>query len=306
MPPPPSQRCSRPSCDFSTPEGCPTWELVNNFLTNHTNSCHPAKAPTDTTGQPQPKLQTLPRPEFTLGMSEGAWDFVKVMWAAYIGQVSATSDQKLQQLKAACSPDLLQRIYDTGSYASLTTEELLLAEMEKLAVIRVHKAVHTMNMWKMTQMSDETGRAFAARITGTADLCGMTLECTNCQTKNSYRNQVVLQVLLHGMRDNNIRSKVLSRNTTGDLSGLHRTIDFIEAEEAGYQEASNIHEHSQLNTIRKSTYKQIKSEVNKKRCGYCGGQRHGQSNSPSERQEHCKAWGKTCSSCQKDNHLANV
>ena len=151
-------------------------------------------------------------------MSEAAWDFVKMKWEAYIGQVSTTPDQKLLQLKAACSPELLQRIYDTGSYPSLTTEELLLAEMEKLAVIKVHKAVHTMNMWKMTQMSDESGRAFAARITGTADLRGMTLECSQCQTKNFYRDQV----LLHGMRDNNIRSKVLSRNTTGDLSGLHK------------------------------------------------------------------------------------
>ena len=94
-------------------------------------------------------------------------------------------------------------------------------EMEKIAVVKVHKAVHTMNMWKMTQQSHETFRAFAARITGTADLCGMTHECTSCKVKNSYRDQVVLQVMLHGMRDNVIRSKVMSRNTTGDLSGLH-------------------------------------------------------------------------------------
>ena len=72
----------------------------------------------------------------------------------------------------------------------------------------------------------------------------MTLECTNCQTVNSFRDDtVVLQVMLHGMRDNEIRSKVMSRNTTVDLVGLHKTVDFIEAEEAGYQEASDIHEH---------------------------------------------------------------
>ena len=239
-------------------------------------------------------------------MSEAAWDFVKTKWDAYIGQVTTTADQKVQQLKAACSPELLQRMYDSGSYPSLTTEELLLTEMEKLAVIKVHKAVHTMNLWKMTQMSDETGRAFAARITGTADLCGMTLECSQCQAKNSYRDQVVLQVLLHGMRDNNIRSKVLSRNTTGDLSGLHKTIDYIEVEEAGYQEASNLHEHIQVNTIHRSTYQQLKSEEKKRRCGYCGGQKHGDSNSLAERRDHCRAWGKTCSNCKKENHLANV
>ena len=39
----------------------------------------------------------------------------------------------------------------------------------------------------------------------------------------------------------------MSRNTTGDLVGLHKTVDIIEAEEAGSQEASDIHEHSQVN-----------------------------------------------------------
>ena len=154
-----------------------------------------------------------------------------VQWQAYISQGTVTPAQSLQQLQAACNPDLLQRVYDTGSYSSLTSTTLFIAAMEKLAVLKVHKAVHTMNMWKMSQQSDESIRAFAARITGTAELCGMNLECSNCQTKNSYRDQVVLQVLLHGMRDNLIRSKVMSRNTTGDLAGLHKTVDFIEAEE---------------------------------------------------------------------------
>ena len=70
---------------------------------------HTVAPPATTPNQPQPKLQTLPRPEFTLGMSEAAWDFVKMKWEAYIGQVSTTPDQKLLQLKAACSPELLQR-----------------------------------------------------------------------------------------------------------------------------------------------------------------------------------------------------
>ena len=135
----------------------------------------------------------------------------------------------------------------------------------------------------------------------------MTLECTSCQAKNSYRDQVVLQVMLHGMRDNVIRSKVMSRNTTGDLSGLHRTVDFIEAEEAGSQEASNLYEHSQINAIRRSAYQQLKNEdIKQRKCNYCGGPRHGETNSSADRQQHCRAWGNTCSKCQKKNHLAGV
>ena len=95
MPAPPPQRCSKPGCDWVTPDGCPTWDLISNFMTNHTNSNHAIAAPPTTTpNQPQPKLQTLPRPEFTLGMSEAAWDFVKSKWDAYIGQATTTVDQK--------------------------------------------------------------------------------------------------------------------------------------------------------------------------------------------------------------------
>ena len=46
-----------------------------------------------------------------------------------------------------------------------------------------------------------------------------------------------------------------------------QTIDFIKAEEAGCQEASDLHEHTQANTIRRSTYQQLKSEEKKKKCG---------------------------------------
>jgi hypothetical protein len=82
----------------------------------------------------------------------------------------------------------------------------------------------------------------------------MTLEYTNCQTVNSFRDKVVLQAMLHGMRNNEIRSKVMSRNTTGDLIGLHKTVDFIEAEEAGSQEASYIYEHSQASDCNPQIY----------------------------------------------------
>lgn len=161
MPPPAQVSCSKPDCDYLTPEGAPTWELMNNFLTNHTNSCHPqpvaqaAPAP-----QVSSKLEKLPRPVFTLSKSESAWEFVMVQWQAYISQGTVTPAQSLQQLQAACNPDLLQRVYDTGSYSSLTSTTLFIAAMEKLAVLKVHKAVHTMNMWKMSQQSDKSIRAF--------------------------------------------------------------------------------------------------------------------------------------------------
>jgi hypothetical protein len=125
-----------------TPEGPPTWDLLNSFLTNHTSSCHQTAVSQPVAGQHSSKVEKLPRPVFTLGMFESAWEFVMVQWNAYIVQGNVSPAQSLQQLQAACSADLLQRVYDTGSYSTLTTTVLFLAAMEKLAVLKVHRAVH--------------------------------------------------------------------------------------------------------------------------------------------------------------------
>ena len=179
-----------------------------------------------------------------------------------------------------------------GNFCTLVTPKLFIDAMEKIAVAKVHKAIHTMNMWKMSQQLDETVRAFAARITGTAELYGMIVTCT-CGVENSYRDKVVMQVLLHGMRENDIRSKVLSRNTSGELLDLHQALDYIEAEEAGLSEASDLHEHASggaaLNAInkRRSGYQQERNNrrLNNK-CRNCGGNRHGDQNTVVDRETH--------------------
>ena len=58
------------------------------------------------------------------------------------------------------------------------------------------------------------------------------------------------------MGENDIRSKVLRRNTSVDLTAL----DYIEAEEAGLSEACELHEHGSAGAGLKA--------INKKRSGY--------------------------------------
>ena len=82
-------------------------------------------------------------------MTEAQWEFTMLKWIAYISQTNASPEQKLQQLRAACHQDLLQRVYDAGNFTGLNTVELLLASMKKLSVQVVHKTIHMMNMWRM-------------------------------------------------------------------------------------------------------------------------------------------------------------
>ena len=145
---------------------------------------------------------------------------------------------------------------------------------------------------------------------GTAELCDLTVICSlaTCTQKTSYRDQVVMQALLKGMHDKDIRTRVLSRTQNSELKELSEVVDYIAAEEASSASFSTLNES---NTIAAhSTYRQqqagSKVDQNKQdKCGYCGG-RHGGDNSPTSRKQHCKAFDKKCSKCDRPHHFASV
>ena len=197
MAPPTPLRCSHATCDYETPVGAPTWDIMVNLLSTHAQTVHGGG------GQTQPvtsnsKLEKLPRPVFSLNMSESQWTFTKMQWDNYISQCQVSASVQLMQLQAACDDELRQRVFDTGQYASLTDTASFLNKMKELAVVVVHKSIHLRNLWKMQQQSDEPIRAFAARLTATADMCGMVVECTNqtCKRNICYREQVFHQLVI--------------------------------------------------------------------------------------------------------------
>ena len=327
MPNPEPLHCSVAGCDFSTRENTPTWDSMISQLYIHSNSAHHAPAPAAPAQPPAggghaaaaatPKLEKLSRPTFTLNMSESKWNFTETRWNHYINQApNASENTKLLQLQDACDDELRQRIFDTGTYSTLTTTELFLDKMKKLSVITVHKSVHLMNLWRMSQESDEGIRAFVARVTSTADMCGMSVRCGTCQVDISYRDNVVQQIVIHGMRDNDIRLRVLSRNTANELTTLERLVEYIAAEEASITESHNLMTpHNTVGGIksssyRKSKFKQPSSQPPPKpilktpMCKFCGEARHTSANSWEDRQKMCKAFGKKCTSCGVNNHYS--
>ena len=121
------------------------------LITLHTQQAHPAPAPKAPHAPAAiPKLEKLPRPTFTLNMTESKWNFMVLSWNSYIGQSPlAPEATKLMQLQAACDERLRQCIYDTGNFSTLNITALFLAKIKELAVIIVHKSVHLMNLWQM-------------------------------------------------------------------------------------------------------------------------------------------------------------
>ena len=88
------------------------------------------------------------------------------------------STVQLMQLQTACEAALRRRVFDTGTYSALNTPELFLKKIKELAVIVDHKSLHLINLWRMSQQPVEPIRAFTARVTATADMCGMTMKCS--------------------------------------------------------------------------------------------------------------------------------
>ena len=103
------------------------------LLELHTAAEHGAPT-TAATRTAVPKLETLPRPTFSLDMTQAEWSFKESQWKVYINQTNVEEQVKVQQLKAACDEALLRRVHDAGGLASLNTEVNLLAEIKKLAV----------------------------------------------------------------------------------------------------------------------------------------------------------------------------
>ena len=99
MAPPNPLNCSSPDCDFTTPAGCPTWELMVTVLSQHTQSVHGGTQPTQI--GPGNKLEKLPRPTFDLQMTESQWTFKKLQWDSYISQAQASDSVKLVMLNDA-------------------------------------------------------------------------------------------------------------------------------------------------------------------------------------------------------------
>ena len=173
--------------------------------------------------------------------------------------------------------------------------------MKELAVISVHKTIHMVHLWKIAQETTESGKS---------DLCELSLMCTKvgCNTKVTYRDEVVLQVLLQGMRDQDIRARTLIQTAAGKLSKLSQVVEYIAAEETGIMQSRDIcHETIDVSGVRKSAYKKEEGQPRAplRKCGYCGLAPHG-NNSAKEREKLCTAWNNKCSTCQKLNHLPTV
>ena len=80
--------------------------------------------------------------------------------------------------------------------------------MRRLAVIPVATGVLRSDLMQMRPITDESFRAFAARVRGKADTCAFTVYCPY-GLKVNYTDHMIRDTLLNDIADDEIRREIL-------------------------------------------------------------------------------------------------
>ena len=306
MAPPNPIQCSVDLCPYATPQGLPTYDLVTEHLRLHVQSAHPPPA-----GQ-QPhtgnvvtaRVDKQTRPGSKRDMTEHEFAFYSNQWERYKRATGISGQLLIDELWATMSPDLQQFAFDQGAVESLNTEALMMERIRSLAVTIQHKAVHTVQLHSAKQQPHESVKAFAARVRGIASNCGLKKKCScNPATDVSYLEETVHDVVLAGLREQDLQEKCTAQALLGNISDIQTLVAFCTAEESG-----RLGTHATISALRKSSYVKEKNrnQTNTSaKCKWCGEKAHSGS-SPDIRAKECSAYKQTCSKCQKPHHTAKA
>ena len=101
MAPPTSQRCAVVECQYSTPEGVPTWELVVELLKLHREDVHvQPQQPPQVDGQvvsTKPHAEKVPRPQIQMGIGQDEFSYFKNMWLSYKRSCAITDETEVRE-----------------------------------------------------------------------------------------------------------------------------------------------------------------------------------------------------------------
>ena len=168
MAPPLSQRGAVGECQYSTPDGVPTWELVVELLKLHRQDVHvQVQQPPQVDGQAvstKPRAEKVPRPQIKLGIGQDEFSYFKNGWTSYKRSCGITDETEIRdQLLAACNEELRRDLFSClGSKLETLTEQQMLDEIEKLAVLSQNNLVKVVHLLALSQDREEPVRAFYA------------------------------------------------------------------------------------------------------------------------------------------------
>ena len=291
------------------------------------------------------KPTQIPRPELSAGETSKGWQYFLNRWKEYSQAANLTAPHITIQLLACLDPKLRRDVTMNATGPTPLreyTEPDLLAAIKAMAVQEENKRAARVTLSRMTQDRGETVRSFVARLQGQAEVCRFDRKCTGCETVNSQSEDRVADQLCVGLADPDIQADLLKepdRNQT-----VEELVQFIMVRVTGKQsfttmttppQASNsaIDDGADKGEALRSGYKRQQQHPppkatppkpnrpatpkwppttptphpnSKTACCFCGRQGHGTRARTAIRRTQCPAFGKTCQSCGRPNHTAQM
>ena len=216
--------CSVSGCPYKTEDVAPeiVVQLLNLHALQHTSAQIPAS-----------KGPKLVRPTIDIGVQEETWNNFLRRWETFKLGSGISDDAAPTQLFQCASESLRDLLLKADPRLTTKTTAEVLKAMKELAVIPVARGVSRAELLQMKQSGDEPVRTFAARVRGKAETCGF-VTSVRCQCgkdiKADYTEEVILDVILSGLSDIDIRREALSNS---DIQGkpVNQVISFIEGRE---------------------------------------------------------------------------
>ena len=309
----PALKCPFTGCEYLTEEVTEPTALA--LLTIHSGSVHQS---TPSTGAQQSgstvRVEQVKRPTIRSGGSSEDWTYFKTRWSEYTVATKVSGQDRIIQLLECCEEELRKDLTrNAGCSLSTKEEDYVLNAIKQMAVKEENVMISRMELFNMHQDHNESIRSFGARIRGRADTCKYIINCTavGCTQEVSYKDHILRDILIRGVADQDIRLDIL-QSKEQDL-GLEEVFKLIEAMESGKRSALKLDPSTGVNSSRNSQYKKNKQGTSIKGnnktnniCSYCNQSGHGVYAPSQIRQKECPAFGKTCSACGKQNHLATA
>ena len=220
---------SVPGCEFTS--GDVSEALAIAVLANHGLAHQAIAPPTASVTAPVPRGPKLERPKVDVGVTTEEWNLFVRRWDVFRAGSGINDTSAPSQLFQCAGTELGDSLLKVNANPVTDSVAQLLASMRSLAVIPVATGVLRHDLLQLRQERDETFRAFAARVRGTAETCAFSAAFT-CGKNVEYTNHVIRDVLLSGIADPDIRREVLG---TLDIltKAVNDVIALVENKEMG-------------------------------------------------------------------------
>ena len=246
-----------------------------------------------------PKISTFKETETVEEMERKSEEF-----KMYMERSGASGKEASSDLYLCCETPLRQKLRTSSKIPSVQTAsvETLMKEIHRLTTPRINIAIERQEFRSMKQEESEKALDYESRLRQKAKnckfrVCVCSAVCRDCDT-SPFDNEVA-HMLVTGMYDTELQREMYEREET-DVSTIMKAM--VAKETAVEQQAK-------ANRVKSSFQKKKEGHKEKKqpesfpcsikngKCARCGGSR------PSDP---CRAFGKACEGCGKQNHFKAV